>query len=92
MVRSLFKDKREKRHRLGKWQRERGGRGSNGGREEGGGAMEGEREHAYVSGTCRSVRRNWGAHMHVGERESKRKEESIITSDCIPSFHFICRW
>ena len=30
--------------------------------------------------------------MHVGERESKRKEESIITSDCIPPFHFICRW
>ena len=30
--------------------------------------------------------------MHVGERESKRKEESIIMSDCIPPFHFICRW
>ena len=84
MVRSLFIDKRERRHRLGKWERERGGRGSNAGREVEGGAC-------ICMGTCRSVRRCWGAHMHVGERESKRKEESIIMSHCIP-FHFICRW
>ena len=33
MVRSLFIDKRERRDRLGSWERERGGRGSNEGRE-----------------------------------------------------------